>query len=272
MSAAGHSCDRSEVDATWSRDELDTAARLQRALLPMSPYRTGAWSIAHRYSPAGAVGGDLVDLIASGDDLYFVLADVSGKGIAAALLSAYLHAVFRSLIPFGLSIEEIVRRASALLCASTLPAQYATLTFGVLRRDGHVVLANAGHPPALVIGRERDATVVSTGTAAGLFCDSEFGSARVQLSPGETLLLYTDGVTEAFDAAEREYGVERLQAAAAAAALESPQAMIARIGVDQDRFLAGASPGDDLTMLAIRRESAAGELTVPTPGCHGAAL
>ena len=264
-------CDRSPVDDNWSRDELATAARLQRALLPMSPYRKGAWSIAHRYSPAGAVGGDMIDVIPSGDRLYFLLADVSGKGIAAALLAAYLHAAFRSLIPFGLSIEETVRRVSALLCASTLPAQYATLQFGVLEPDGQIVMANAGHPPALIIGRERQASVVSTGTAAGLFCDSVFSSTRLSLAAGDTLLLYTDGITEAFDAADNEYGLERLQRAAAAGALDDPQKMLARIAADQSRFLDERRPDDDLTVMAIRR-SAPAELTDPTPGCHDAAL
>ena len=251
--------------------ELATAARLQRALLPASPYRRGAWSIAHQYSPAGAVGGDMIDVIPSGDRLYFLLADVSGKGVAAALLAAYLHAVFRSLIPFGLSVEELVRRASALLCASTLPAQYATLQFGVLEPDGQVVMANAGHPPALIVGRERHASVVSTGTAAGLFCDSAFSSTRFSLAPGDTLLLYTDGLTEAFDAADNEYGSERFQRTAAGAALDDPQTMLARIAADQSRFLDGKPPDDDLTVMAIRR-SASAELTVPTPGCHDGAL
>jgi sigma-B regulation protein RsbU (phosphoserine phosphatase) len=114
--------------------------------------------------------------------------------------------------------------------------------------------------------------VVSTGTAAGLFCDSEFGSTQLSLSPGETLLLYTDGVTEAFDAADREYGPERLHAAATAAAREDPGTLLARIAADQDRFLGGSVPGDDLTMMAIRLERTGDELTVPTRGCHDAAL
>jgi phosphoserine phosphatase RsbU/P len=270
MSDGLHACDRTPVETAWD-GELATAARLQRALLPASPYRRGAWSIAHQYSPAGAVGGDMVDVIPSGDRLYFLIADVSGKGMAAAMLAAYIHAVFRSLIPFGLSIEEVVRRASALLCASTLPAQYATLVFGVLEADGQIVMANAGHPPALVIGRERQAAVVSTGTAAGLFCDSTFSTTRLSLAPGDTLLLYSDGVTEAFDAADNEYGLERLQETAAAATLDEPQTMLARIAADQGRFVDGAPPADDLTMVAIRRDPS-DELTIPTPGCHDTTL
>ena len=233
--------------------ELGAAARLQRALLPASPYTHGGWSGAYRFSPAGPVGGDIVDLIPVGDDLYFLLADVSGKGIAASLLTAYLHAVFRTLVPFGLPIEEVVRRASALLCASTLPSQYATLVFGVLRRDGEVVIANAGHPAAFVVGASEETAVVATGAAAGLFCDSEFGTGRLTVAPGATLLLYTDGVTEAFDTSETEYGAERLHAIARDHAVLSADAMVAAISDDHSRFLGGRPGHDDATILAIRR-------------------
>lgn len=253
--------------------ELGAAARLQRALLPPSPQTRGAWSAAHRFSPAGDVGGDIIDLIPCGDDMYFLLADVSGKGVAASLLTAYLHAVFRSLVPFGLPIEEVVRRASALLCASTLSAQYATLIFGVLHADGEVVLANAGHPAAFVVGAAHEISVVATGAAAGLFCDSEFGTARFTLAPGATLLLYSDGVTDAFDSQDREYGQQRLQAAAAAAAQHDPVTMLSRIAEDHARFLDVAVAGDDWTMLAIRRlDASLDEFTVPMRGCHDTAL
>jgi sigma-B regulation protein RsbU (phosphoserine phosphatase) len=246
--------------------ELGAAARLQRALLPATPYARGRWSAAHRYAPAGAVGGDILDLVPSGDDVYVVFADVSGKGVAASMLTSYVHAVFRSLIPFGLPVEETVRRASALLCGSTLPAQYATLVFGVLRADGDAVLANAGHPPPFVLGHGRQTAVVPTGTPAGLFCDSQFGTTRLRLAPGETLLLYSDGVTEAFDATGREYGLDRLQAAAGAGSRD-PEAVLAAIASDHSRFLGDLQPGDDATLLAIRFGA---DFTPPTSACHAA--
>jgi sigma-B regulation protein RsbU (phosphoserine phosphatase) len=234
--------------------ELGAAARLQRALLPPASFSRLGYAAAYRYSPAGPVGGDIVDLIPSGDRLYFLLADVSGKGIAASILTGYIHAIFRSLVPLGLSLEEIVGRASALLCASTLPAQYATLVFGYADGNGHLAIVNAGHPPPLIIAPGREAAVVPTGAAAGLFCDSTFGTATARLEPGDTLLLYSDGVTESFDAGDQEYGAERLQSAAAAAAAADPQALLTAVSADHARFLSGAVPHDDLTLLAIRRE------------------
>jgi sigma-B regulation protein RsbU (phosphoserine phosphatase) len=240
------------TESQWSGGELDAAIRLQRALLPPSPYARGAWAAAHLFSPAGAVGGDILDLIPAGDDLYFVFADVSGKGIAASMLTAYIHAVFRSLIPFGLAVEEVVRRASALLCSSTLPAQYATLVFGRLGINGEVVVANAGHPPPLVISAGEPIALVPTGTAAGLFCASEFGSSRLTLGTGDTLLLYSDGVTEAFDTDGVEFGSERLHAAAAGATDREPLALLTHLSREHAAFLAAATPGDDLTLLAMQ--------------------
>jgi sigma-B regulation protein RsbU (phosphoserine phosphatase) len=243
---------RAAVPGFAADGEWGAAARLQQALLPPPYYSWGSWSAAHRYSPAGVVGGDIVDLIPADDRLYFVLADVSGKGAAASLLTAYVHAVFRSLVPFGLPLEEVVRRASALLCASTLPSQYATLVFGYAGGGGEIVLANAGHPPPLVIGSRGTSHLVPTGTAAGMFCDSQFGTTRVDLDPGDSLFLYSDGLTEAFDRREQEYGADRLIAAARRAPDSGPSALIERVGGDLAAFLDGVPPGDDLTMLALR--------------------
>jgi sigma-B regulation protein RsbU (phosphoserine phosphatase) len=231
--------------------EWGAAARLQQALLPPPEYSWGPWSAAHRYTPAGPVGGDIVDLIPAADRLYFVLADVSGKGAAASLVTAYVHAVFRSLVPFGLALEEVVRRASALLCASTLPSQYATLVFGYAGRAGEIVLANAGHPPPLVIGSRGTSRLVATGTVAGMFCDSHFGTTRVDLNPGDSLFIYSDGLTEAFSRSDEEYGADRLMAAARSTADTRPTALIGRVGEDLSGFLDGVPPGDDLTMLAL---------------------
>jgi sigma-B regulation protein RsbU (phosphoserine phosphatase) len=96
-------------------------------LLPSSPFTSHGWTAVHHFEPAGIVSGDYVDLVPHRGRLYFMLGDVTGKGVAASLLMAQLHAMFRTLIPFQLSMEDLMTRASALLCASSLPAQYATL-------------------------------------------------------------------------------------------------------------------------------------------------
>jgi sigma-B regulation protein RsbU (phosphoserine phosphatase) len=94
--------------------DLATAAQLQQMLLPSSPFVSNGWKAVHRFEPAGIVSGDYIDLVRHGSRLYFMLGDVSGKGIAASMLMAQLHAMFHTLIPFQLSMEDLMTRASAL--------------------------------------------------------------------------------------------------------------------------------------------------------------
>ena len=233
--------------------DLATAVHLQRMLVPPSPFTNNGWTAAHRFEPAGGVSGDYLDLVPSGDRLYFMLGDVSGKGVAASLLMAQLHAMFRTLIPFQLSLDDLMTRASALLCASSLPAQYATLVSGYLAAGGEVVISNAGHPPPLVIGGQGQTEVHATGVPIGLFCQSQFSSTRLTLSAGDTLLVYSDGITEARSATGEEYGAARLERIAAAAARQPVAQFVASVVADQASFRAGNPNADDVTVLAIRR-------------------
>jgi sigma-B regulation protein RsbU (phosphoserine phosphatase) len=236
---------------TDNRD-LATAGQLQRLLLPPSPFTAMGWTAVHHFAPAGIVSGDYVDLMRHGDRLYFMLGDVSGKGVAASMLMAQLHAMFRSLIPFRLSLDDLMTRASALLCASSLPAQYATLVCGYLDAHGDVVISNAGHPPPLAITGERHTEVRATGVPIGLFCESQSSSTRLTLSAGDTLLMYTDGLSEARNTAGEEYG-NRLEEAAARAAHQPPGDLLQAIIADQAAFRGECADADDLTAMAIRR-------------------
>jgi sigma-B regulation protein RsbU (phosphoserine phosphatase) len=233
--------------------DLAAAAHLQRLLLPPSPLTAPGWTAVHHFEPAGAVSGDYVDLVPFEDRLYFMLGDVSGKGIPAALLMAQLHAMFRTLIPFGMPLDALMARASALLCASSLPAQYATLVSGYLDPEGEVVLCNAGHPPPLVIRGQARATVDATGVPMGLFCESQFTSTRQAFSPGDSLLIYTDGLTEARNAAGEEYGASRVEHVAAAVAQRPLQDLVTSTLRAHADFRGDVPTGDDLTVLAIRR-------------------
>src|SRR6185369_7803679 len=105
----------------------------------------------------------------AGSDLYFALGDVSGKGVAASMLMAKLHAVLRSLIPLSLSVDQLTERASRLFGESTLPGQYATLICGRASANGEVSLCNAGHPPALLNRDGRIASISATGLPLGMF-------------------------------------------------------------------------------------------------------
>src|SRR5262245_25760430 len=127
-------------------DDLTLASQIQRGLLPCRNLRVEGWHFDYRYEPACSVSGDYVDIIPNGEgDPYFIRGDVSGKGFAASMLMAKLHAVFRTLIPLGLRIDQLTERASRLFGESTLPGQFATLILGHVSTDrGAVSMCNAG--------------------------------------------------------------------------------------------------------------------------------
>jgi len=192
--------------------DLELAAQIQKGLLPPSDMAFAGWDISYHYQPAGVVGGDYCDLIDdSNGGLYFVLADVSGKGVAAAMLSSNLRAVFRSLITVGLPTAELMNRANQLFRQSALPTQYATLVCGKATQNGEIELVNAGHLPALLASQSGMTQLESTSQPLGLFDDQQFTAARARLHSGDTLVLYTDGVSETENDGGDEYGIERLQ-------------------------------------------------------------
>ena len=118
--------------------DLQLAARIQAGLLPQQDFSAAGWNVSYHYEAAGIVSGDYCDLMANGQHLYFMLGDVSGKGFAASMLMANLHAMFRALVPTGLPLQHLVESANRIFCESTLPTQYATLVCGRAYKGGEV--------------------------------------------------------------------------------------------------------------------------------------
>lgn len=231
--------------------DLDLAAELQRGLLPPKDLKAGAWETNYHYAPLGAVSGDYCDLYPAKEQLYFMLGDVAGKGVAASMRMTQLHALFRSLIGMGLPLAEIVGHINIFLCESGLSGQYATLVCGRAEQSGEVELFNAGHLPVIAVQKGKTQLLESTGFPVGMFRDASFTPIRVRLGGDDLLFLFTDGVTEA-EGANGEYGVERVvqllvkqmpccAGDAVSACLEDLRAFV------------GSQPGmDDVTLLAIR--------------------
>jgi phosphoserine phosphatase RsbU/P len=233
--------------------DLDLAARIQRELLPRPDVRFDGWEVAYHYQPAGPVSGDYCDLIAgTSGEFHFLVGDVSGKGVAAAMLMSHMSAMLRTLITLGLPLSQLMERASRVFCESTLPTHYATLICGRASASGEIEICNAGHPPPLVLQAGDIARLDATGMPIGMFYTQSFSSRTVRLAPGSTLLLYTDGLFEAQNAAGVEYGIDRL-AALAASADRQPQATIETCVRDLAAFRGAPGANDDLTLLAIRR-------------------
>jgi sigma-B regulation protein RsbU (phosphoserine phosphatase) len=195
------------------------------------------------------VSGDYVDIIPAGGDLYFILGDVSGKGMAASLLMSSLHAMFHSLIPLGLALPDLLERSNRLLCESSLANQFATLVVGRASNDGAVEICNAGHMPPLVVKQGGCSEIDSAGLPLGMFCDVEYASSRLTLDRDETLLLYSDGVTEARDSTGAEFGIERLLRSINGGETE---ALVNNCLAAVEDFRGAAARSDDLTVMAVK--------------------
>ncbi|HTH38413.1 MAG TPA: SpoIIE family protein phosphatase [Pyrinomonadaceae bacterium] len=235
------------------QDDLQLAAEIQKGLLPKrDDLSCEFWSVDLAYQPAGVVSGDYVDVIRQNGELYFILGDVSGKGMAASILMSNLHAMFRALIPLNLPLCDLVQRANSLFCESTLANQYATLICGKLNGKGELEFCNAGHLPPIIVGESGTVQLESTGLPLGMFCDSSFISSGAKLNPGETLLLFSDGVTEANDEAGDEFGVSRLIESINGSLGGEPTDLLQNCVSSVSGFRGNAVRNDDLTMMALK--------------------
>jgi sigma-B regulation protein RsbU (phosphoserine phosphatase) len=237
-------------------DDLTLASQIQRGLLPCRNLRVEGWHFDYRYEPARVVSGDYVDIIPHGEgDLYFILGDVSGKGVAASMLMTKLHAVFRTLIPLGLRVDQLTERASRLFGDSTLPGQFATLILGHLSKDQDAVsVCNAGHPPALLNRRGKVEQISATGFPMGMFPNQKFSVADLTLERGDSLLLYTDGVPDARNQFNEEYGMCRLIDFAGGCSSFAPEELVANCLAEVSKFRQGSPRFDDISIMGIRRE------------------
>jgi sigma-B regulation protein RsbU (phosphoserine phosphatase) len=243
---------RSERSAL--EQDLQLAKRVQLGLLPKGILDRYGWQICYHYEPAGLVSGDYCDVIDSGENgLYFMVGDVSGKGVAASMLMAHLHAMFRTLIPLELSLPCMLQHANRVFRESTLPNQYATLVAGRAWPDGRVEICNAGHPPPLVVlGAAIDA-VETADLPIGMFGNQEFTLAELSLDPGHGLVIYSDGVSEATDLSGSEYGVERLRALIGQKQMRNASTLLAACRDDLRDFRRHATKTDDVTLFVLGR-------------------
>jgi phosphoserine phosphatase RsbU/P len=263
--------------AALQRD-LDLASQVQRKLLPQAGLCHGNWETGYHYAPVGPVSGDYCDLIPCDGQLFFVLGDVSGKGVAASMLMTQLHAIFRSLTGIGLPLCQIVTQVNRMFCESALAGQYVTLVCGQAKGDGEVEIHNAGHLPAIIVRRGEEHRVESTGMPLGMFMnadgDGDFSATRLRLEAGDTMFFYTDGLSEARcsdngashvandvgndaadDHADNEYGVDRVARLVCEQAAQPPAALIAACVEDLRGFASGTAFHDDVTLLAIQRRA-----------------
>jgi len=236
--------------------DLELATQIQARLLPARDIVTSEWETHYRYQPVGVVGGDYCEVVVSGEaeSLFFAVGDVAGKGVAASLLMTHLSAIFRSLVSLELPLCEVISRANRLFCESTPATHYATLAAGRTTPEG-VELCNAGHCRPLVLRRGGIDRMEATGLPLGLFCDSRHAVRQVRLDPGDRLVLYTDGITEAQDPEGNTFEEERLIRSLHGHAERDVKAMVDGVLRDVAGFRGVGPVEDDLTLLILHRRS-----------------
>jgi len=236
--------------------DLELAGRLQRKLLPPPNFHGNGWHVHHHYQPAGIVSGDYCDLIVpeEGDgEIFFLIGDVSGKGVAASMMMSQLHGMFRSLATAGATVSRMMETANRVVYESSLAGQFATLIAGRACPAGGVELTGAGHLPALLVGGECVKLFPADGLPLGMFCTSTYGSTKLQLNEGQTLVLYTDGLSEAQDGGGTEYGEARLMEFFGAKKSLGAEALTVACLEDWTSFSSVASRTDDLTLMMLER-------------------
>lgn len=233
-------------------EQYGRARALQSKLLPKPGFAVAEWETYYHYEPAGAVGGDYCDLIAVDGKLYFFLGDAVGKGLAASMIASQLHSLFRALLPQNLPINQLFEQINRIFCECGIADYYATLVCGRASCDGAIELVNAGHLPPLMLRSGQAMPLVATGVPLGLFYTSSYDVTQLTLERGETLLAYTDGITEARNSLDIEYGPERLMTLAVGRSDCCPEELVRACVDDVTAFTAGLPLVDDRTLMVLR--------------------
>jgi len=242
--------------------ELAIAAEIQRSFLPDTIAQVEHFDIAAKSIMAREVGGDFFDVIPfevvhmGKDRLGILIADVSGKGIPAALFMALSRIVVRVNATWHQQqAADAIRDANAIITADSKAGMFVTLFYGILNaQDRTLTYVNAGHNPPLIC-HGADGTfseLPATGMAMGAVQDAEYFSRNVAFLPGDVMVLYTDGITEAENARYEMFGEGRLREAIAGARMLAAEATIAAILESVQGFTGSTPQSDDITLIVIR--------------------
>ncbi|MFN7974296.1 MAG: SpoIIE family protein phosphatase [Acidobacteriota bacterium] len=239
--------------------ELELAAEIQRNLLPQAMPSLPGYEIAALTRPCRTVGGDYYDFLPlPGGRMLIIVADVAGKGVPAALLVFTLNATLYALVgelSRGGSLVDLVAAANRAIYRSSTTNRFITAFFGILDpATGALVSVNAGHnPPVLVSAGQPAEGLKRGGLCLGMFEEARYQEETTAIARGDLLCLYSDGVTEAQDAASEEFGGDRLAEALLGAAAAPAAAALSAVDAAVARFVADAPQFDDLTLVMLRR-------------------
>ncbi len=237
--------------------ELQVAREVQLSLIPRRLPEIAGWEFAAYWEPAREVSGDFYDFILTDLSRFsVVIADVSDKGMGAALFMALTRSIVRASAAASIVPNQCITQANRLICADAGNGMFVTLFYAQFDPDlGACEFVNAGHnPPLLYDSRQNELVELTrTGIALGVDDSLQFKQGAVRLAPGDSVLLYTDGVTEATNAKDQEFGVERLRRIVEANGRAPAPTTIRMIQESLSEFVGSAPQHDDITVVAIKR-------------------
>ncbi|HSP34577.1 MAG TPA: SpoIIE family protein phosphatase [Thermoanaerobaculia bacterium] len=238
-------------------EELRTAYTIQSRLLPSTLPVVDNYCFAGTNKPCKTVSGDYYDVVVRPDGrLYFIVADVSGKGITAALVMSGLATAFNIFTRTDPTPADLVRELNLTLAPKTSPTKFATLVAGVLDpKSGHVEFANAGHVPPLVVTKSGVQRLESTDLVIGLFTHAQYRNQTITLEQGDSLVLFTDGVTEAENKTEDQLGLEPVEQLLAHRHGSRAPDLMDDISAHVQSFMGDCAPLDDITLFVMTRAS-----------------
>ncbi len=242
--------------------DLATAGEIQKAILPCKfppfPELEKTLDIYASMTPAKDIGGDFYDFFRINEDkIGFVMADVSGKGIPAALFMAVSNTLLRSVAMSMETTNECMDEVNRLLCKASVNSMFVTMFYGILNhKTGDIDFTNAGHNPAYVLRSNRDVEKVPqhANFVVGGLEGFVYKNDTTHLEPGETIVLYTDGVTEAFNAENKPFDEERLEDSLAELYYEDAKTIIEEVHSDLSDLIGDTARSDDKTMLDVKRK------------------
>ncbi len=234
--------------------QLERAGQIQRRMLPAAPPPHAGLDMGCVYDPSLHLGGDFYDFIKLPDgDLGLCIADVVGKGIPAALLMASIRSSLRAYAPMSDDITRIMGQVNRHMCQHTLPSEFATIVYGVLSDDGRsLTYCNAGHPLPVLLRGGSLTELGAGGLAIGILPGEKYDCEVVKLEPKDTIVLVTDGVTEAMDFQGNTYGRERLLSSVSKHRQLEANPLAQEILWDVRRFVGLAEQSDDITIVVLK--------------------
>jgi sigma-B regulation protein RsbU (phosphoserine phosphatase) len=240
------------LEAEALEKQVQLAAEVQQRMIPSHAPPMPGVDLAPVYVPCYTLGGDFYDLLAlPNDNLGLVVADVSGKGVPASLIMASVRAALRAHVDNVYYLYEVIRRVNLMLYRDTRPEEFVTLFYGVLdTRNRRLTYCNAGHPPGLLM---RDGKLIELGSdnmVLGVNPDEQYKQSVIDLKVGDTLLLYTDGLTDAANFKSERYGRQRLNEAFKPA--DKAETIAQAILWDMRKFQGLAKATDDVTMIVTK--------------------